>query len=124
MQTGGSNEATLTIVKYVRSTEQEVPRASFPFVIAADGETSSFALADGGSKSFDFVFDSDRFDVVVGELTGELEAGFSFVSASCAIGDREIPHKVPVQVSACSTAPTSRAPSSTDTTRLRRTRRR
>lgn len=84
------NAASLKVIKLVRSSEQEVPRTRFPFVLSAAGETESFALADGASKKFEFEFDSDRFDVVVGELTGELPDGFSFVSASCAIGERVV----------------------------------
>ncbi len=84
------NSASMTVVKKVRSTETDVPLVRFPFAMAADGETELFGLDDGGSRTFDFEFDSDRFDVVVGELTGELAEGFSFVSASCSIGDRVI----------------------------------
>jgi hypothetical protein len=86
-----TNSASLTIVKQVTSNDRDVPSASFPFVLSGSGDPESFALANGESKTFDFDFDSDRFDVVVGELTGELADGFSFESASCASGDRVIP---------------------------------
>lgn len=86
-----TNSASLTIVKQVASTDPRAPEASFPFVLSASGDTESFALANGDSARFGFTFDSDRFDVVVGELTGELDVGFSFESASCISGDRVIP---------------------------------